>query len=149
MEPLVVGADVAAGRSCKARLPVDAHTRTESIAIAARASQCNRKPMATHTTVEEQHRRTAESSQDNIHKPVVIDVAERGASCSHGSSHTGISAFEMAVMIQREQRQFLISQRRINLLNIVEDVALRHEKIFPAVVVEVFPTHAPAGTARS
>src|SRR6266403_425691 len=105
--------------------------------------------MATGGAFEEQQRRTAESRQNNIHKTVVVDVAEGRAARGNGSGHAGIGAFEMAIMIQREQRQFLISQRGVDLLDIVEDVALRHEKILPAIVVEVFETHTPAGTARS
>src|SRR6266853_2880986 len=149
VKPFVAGAEVAAGGSCETSLAVHAHARAVAIAIAVRTSQTNREPMAAAAAVEEQHRRTAESGQNNIHKTIVIDVAERGAACSDRRRHTGIGAFEMAVMIQREQRQFLISQRSVDLLNVIEDVALGNEKILPAVVVEIFQAHAPAGTARS
>src|SRR6266851_424543 len=149
VKPFVACAEVAAGGSCETSLAVHAHARAVAIAIAVRTSQSNREPMATGGSVEKQHRRTAESGQNNIHKTIVIDVAERGAACSNRRRHTGIGAFEMAVMIQREQRQFLISQRSIDLLNVIEDVALGNEKILPAVVVEIFQAHAPAGTARS
>src|SRR6266404_5447970 len=135
VKPLVIGRDIAAGRSCETNLTVHADARAVSIAIAACASQHDRKPMAAAAAVEEQHGRTAESCQNNIHKPIVIDVTECCAACSNRSRRAGIGAFEMAAMIQREQRQFLISQRSIDLLNVIEDVALRHEKIFPAVVV--------------
>src|SRR6266404_3471459 len=104
--------------------------------------------MAACGAVEEQHGRTAESRQNNIHKTVVVDVAEGRAARGNGSSHAGIGAFEMTIIIQREQRQFLVSQRSVDLLDVVEYVALGDEKILPAVVVEIFQAHAPAGTAR-
>src|SRR6266849_3376928 len=148
VKSLVIGGDIAARGRGEASLAVYAHACAISIAIASRTSQTNREPMAA-AAVEEQHRRTAESGQNDIDKTIVVDVAERGAACSNRRRHTGIGAFEMAVMIQREQRQFLISQRSVDLLNVIEDVALGNEKILPAVVVEIFQAHAPAGTARS
>ena len=53
------------------------------------------------------------------------------------------------MVIERDQRQFLIAQGSVDLFNIIEHVALRHEQIFPAVVVEIFQANAPAGTSRS
>src|SRR6266851_8639134 len=144
VKPFVAGAEVAAGGSCETSLAVHAHTRAVAIAIAVRTSQSNREPMATGGPVEKQHRRTAESCQNNIDKTIVIDVAERGAACSNRRRDTGIGAFEMAVMIQREERQLLVSQRSIDLLNVIEDVALRYEKVLPTSVVEIFKSHPPA-----
>src|SRR5262249_19905954 len=48
-----------------------------------------------------------------------------------------------------QQRNVLITQGRIDLLHIVEHVALRHKQVLPAVVVEVLKAHAPSGTERS
>src|SRR5258708_2952255 len=93
VKPFVAGAEVAAGGSCETSLTVHTHARAVAIAIAARTSQSNRQPMAAAGPVEQQHRRTAESGQNNIHKTVVIDVAEGRAGRGDGSSHAGIGAF--------------------------------------------------------
>src|SRR5207248_3372241 len=67
----------------------------------------------------------------------------------NGNSRARIGAFEMAIAIQGEQRQFFISQRGVNLLNVVENVALRREKVLPAIVVKIFQPYTPAGAAGS
>src|SRR6266851_2081295 len=144
VKSLVIGGDIAARGRGEASLAVYAHACAISIAIASRTSQANREPMAAAAAVEEQHRRTAESGQNDIDKTIVVDVAESGAACSNRRRDSGIGAFEMAVMIQREERQLLVSQRSIDLLNVIEDVALRYEKVLPTSVVEIFKSHPPA-----
>ena len=54
----------------------------------------------------------------------------------------------MTVVIHRQQRQLLIAQRSVNLLNIVQYMALRNEQIFPTIIIDIFQSRAPAGTAR-
>src|SRR5256884_6829481 len=49
-------------------------------------------------------------------------------------------------MIQRQQRRLQIVQRMVDVFHIIQDVALGHEQVLPAVVVEVLQTHAPART---
>src|SRR5882724_3419367 len=110
VKPLVIGRDVAAGRSCETNLAIHTHACTVSITITSRASQSNCEPMAAAAAVDVQHARTAESRQNNIHKTIVVDVAECGTPRSNGRRDTRIGAFEMAVMIQREQRQLLVSK---------------------------------------
>src|SRR3979490_1539951 len=98
--------------------------------------------------VEEEDWRAAESTEDDVHPAVVIDVSEGGTARSQLRGHAGISALKATVMIKRKQRQLFVAQGSVNLLDIVQHVALRHEKILPAIIVEVFKAHTPAGTAR-
>jgi len=104
--------------------------------------------MIATATVEEQDWRAAESRDEDVDPAVVVDVAKGGAACSQRRGHAGIGALETAVVIQRKQRQLLVAQGSVNLLDIVQHVALCDEKVLPAVIVEIFEAHAPAGAAR-
>src|SRR5258708_14814697 len=104
--------------------------------------------MIATATVEEQDWRAAESRDEDVDPAVVVDVAKGGAACSHARVHAGSGALETAVVIQRKQRQLLVAQESVNLLDIVQHVALCDEKVLPAVIVEIFEAHAPAGAAR-
>src|SRR5258708_1994009 len=79
----------------------------------------------------------AETGHDHIFPSVVIQVTERRPAPGYWSRDSGISAFEPAVVIDRQQRQFEIVQRGIDVFHIVQYMALSHEQVFPTVVVEV------------
>src|SRR5258708_2576174 len=104
--------------------------------------------MIATATVEEQDWRAAESRDEDVDPAVVVDVAKGGAACSQRRGHAGIGALETSIVIQRKQRQLLVAQGSVNLRDITQHVALRDEKILPAVIVEIFEAHAPARAAR-
>src|SRR6266851_3994075 len=62
-----------------------------------------------------------------------------------GNSRVG--ALKTAILIQRQQRRLQIMQGLVDGLDIVQYVALGHEQILPAVVVEVLQANAPARAA--
>src|ERR1700687_194863 len=86
-----------------------------------------------------------ETGHDYILPAVVIQVAESSPAPRHRSRTSGINPFEPATMIDRQQRQFEIVQRRIDVFHIVQYMALSHEQVFPSVVVEVLQANSPAG----
>src|SRR5258708_1170891 len=150
VETLVIGARVAARRSRKTSLAVDAHARAVAIAIAAGASKSNGEPVVTiGSAVEKQHWRTTQSRNESVHPAVVVDVAKGRTARSQRRGDAGLGSFEASVMIEGEQWNFLVTQGSVDLLDIVEDVALGAEKIFPAIVVEIFQADAPSGAAGS
>src|SRR5260221_13617060 len=145
---LVIGPHVAAGGGCYPSLAVDAPAGPVPIAIAALSPQSKGQPMIATATVEEQDWRAAESRDEDVDPAVVVDVAKGGAACSQRRGHAGIGALETAVVIQRKQRQLLVAPGSVNLLDIVQHVALCDEKVLPAVIIEIFQAHAPPGAAR-
>src|SRR6202167_399896 len=80
-----------------------------------------------------------------VHPAIVIDIAECGAAAGYRGSDPRIGALEAAIVIEREQRRLFVMQHVINLLDIVQHVALRDEQILPAIVVEILEANAPAG----
>ncbi len=57
----------------------------------------------------------------------------------------GIGALEASIVIERQQRRLFVMQHVVDLLYVVEHVALRYEQVLPAVVVEVLEAYTPAG----
>src|SRR6516162_9699159 len=104
--------------------------------------------MIAATAVEEEDGSAPKSREDNIHPAVVINVSKGCTAPSEWRAHPGIGEFEVAFVIHRQKRQHFIFQRRVDVVNVVEHVTLRNEQILPAVVVEIFEAHAPAGAAR-
>src|SRR6266436_1169675 len=104
--------------------------------------------MLAPAAIQQQNGRTAERCYEDVHPAVVVDVAEGGSAGSQRRGHARVRALETAAAIQRKQRQLLVVQRGVNLLDIIENVALRDEEILPAVIVEILQAHAPAGAAR-
>src|ERR1700679_614913 len=73
-------------------------------------------------------------------------MAECGAAASDRGCDPPIGALEAAIVIEREQRRLFVVQHVVNLLDIVEHMALRYEQILPAVIVEILEANAPTGT---
>src|SRR5260370_41707208 len=139
VETLVIGARVAARRSRKTSLAVDAHARAVAITIAAGASKSNGEPSVTiGSPVEKQHWRTPRGRNESVHPAVVVDVAKGRTARSQRRGDAGLGSFEASVMIEGQQWNFFVAQGSVDLLNVVEDVALRDEKIFPPIFVEIF-----------
>lgn len=145
MKAFVVGAHIAAGGGREARLAVHGNTRAVSVAIAARSPKQNRKPVISAIiAVEKQHGRSTENADHDVHLAIIIDVSKGGTARGQRRGYPRIGALEMAVVIHRQQWQFFIAQRSVNLLNIVQHVALRNEQIFPTIIVKIFQSRAPA-----
>jgi len=47
-------------------------------------------------------------------------------------------------MIQSEQWWFQIMQGMVYRLHIIQDMALRHQQVFPSIIIEIFQTCSPA-----
>src|SRR5258705_5986373 len=149
MQTLIVSAKVASGRGCETCLPIYRHPCPVAVAIASLSLQRNRKPVIiSAATVEKKNRRSAEARDHGVHAPVIINISKGHAACCERLGNAGIGAFEMSLMIQREERQFPVAQGSVNVLHIIEHVTLRDEQILPAVIVEIFHANAPAGTHR-
>src|SRR6202008_1617930 len=95
------------------------------------------------TRIQQHLRRRAPYCHDAVLPAVVIQIAESRASSGPWDVRTGICSLKTSLVIHGQQRQFFILQRGIDLLYVIEHVALRDEKIFPSVVVEVFEADAP------
>ena len=93
--------------------------------------------------VEKDLRRATENGHDHVLPSVVIQIAEGGSASGSRRRAARISALEATVVIHRQQGQFPIVKRGIDLLNVVEDVTLRDEEILPAIVVKIFQAHSP------
>src|SRR5579862_7679014 len=136
MEALVVGAEIASGGSRDSRLAIDAYASAVAVSIAARALERNSEPViCSAATIEKKNGRAAETGNYGIHAAVVVDIAEGGSTSRERLGDTRFDAFEMSVVIQSDQGEFPVAQGSINILNIVEDVALGDEQILPAVIV--------------
>src|SRR5690242_19361923 len=147
MQALVVGAKVASRRSRHPHLAVHTYARAETIAIAARSLKRDGKPVIrTAAAVKQPNRWPAQTGDYRIHVPIVIDVTKGYAAGRHRLGDAGIGAFEPPLVIQREQWHFFVTQGSVNVLHIVEHVALRDKKILPTVVVEILQAYTPAGT---
>src|SRR5258707_13107796 len=115
MQTLIVSAKVASGRGCETCLPIHAHPCAVAVAIAARSLQRDRKPVIiSAATVEKKNRRSAEAGDHGVHAPVVVDIAKSHTACCERLGNAGIGAFEMSLVIQREQREFPVTQGSVN-----------------------------------
>src|ERR1700758_5248901 len=103
--------------------------------------------MVRAAVIEKQNWWAAQCGEDDVHPAVVIDVPESSSARGQRRSYPRIDALEATIVIDGQQRHFFVAQRSIDLLHIVQDVALRHEEVLPAVIIEVFETHAPTGAA--
>ena len=103
MKTLVAGADIAAGRGREASLAIHGNLSAVSIAITAASPEGNRKPMVIILiAIEEEDRGASESANDCIYAAIVIDVSKGRPARRQGCGDTGIGAFEMAMMIDRQ-----------------------------------------------
>src|SRR3982074_2255487 len=88
--------------------------------------------------------RTTQDRHYHILPSVIVQVAEGGSASGYGSSAAGIHALEVAIVIHRQQRQLPIVKRRIDLFDVVQNMALRDEKVLPAIVAKIFQANSPA-----
>src|SRR5262245_43505786 len=95
--------------------------------------------------IEQQQRPAAERRDDNVDVSVIVDIAKSGASCGYGWQTWQIEFYELAIGIAEQGGGLPIPQAGMDLLHIVEHVALSYEQVFPAVVVEIVQPGAPAG----
>src|SRR6267143_1628741 len=94
--------------------------------------------------VEKNLRMIAEDGHDHVLPSIVVQIAESCTTSRCRCSTAGIGALEAAGTINGEEGQLPIVERRIDLLYVIEDMALRDKEIFPAVVVKIFQPHSPA-----
>ena len=147
MKAFVAGRKITAGGGGESRLPVYPHARAKAIAVAARAAKSDRQPVQFAAAVEKNLSMSAECGDHNVLPAVVVEIAERGSARRGGDGTAGISALEAAIVIHRQQGRLEIVQGRVDMLDVVEDMTLGDEQIFPAVVVEILEANAPARTS--
>src|SRR6266852_2089293 len=94
--------------------------------------------------VEKYLRMIAEDSHHHILPSIVVQIAESCTTSGCRCSTAGIGSLEAAGTINGQQGQFPIMERRIDLLYVIDDMALRDKEIFPAIVVKIFQPHSPA-----
>src|SRR5580704_6510643 len=150
VQALVVRRKVTACGSRESSLSVHLYAGAKSVAVAAGAAQCDRQPVRLgarfSASVHEHLRMATKTGHDHVLPSVIIKITERSPASSCGRS-SGFNALESAIVIDRKQRQFQIMQRRIDVLHIVEHMALRNEEILPSVIVKIFQPNAPAGAS--
>lgn len=93
-------------------------------------------------------RAVSQDADDHVDGAVVVEVAKRRSAPGYSRRSFQRLQLETAVHVTDERRRFFVPASRINLFDVVEHVTLRDKQIFPAVIVEIGPTHAPAGAAR-
>src|SRR5262244_898462 len=149
MKTPVACAEVAAGSRREAGLTINSHPRSITVPVTTRATQSKGEPMIPAARpVEEQDRGAAKRCDHNVDPAIVIDISKRCAPRSPRRGNTRVGPLKMSVLIESEQWKLLVAERSVDLLNIVEHVALRDKKVFPSIVIKVFETHAPPGTPR-
>src|SRR2546430_12280397 len=98
----VGGGFVASSRGGESCLPVYLNACPQSVAVAARAVQRNRQPVKPSATVPKHLRRLSENRGDHINPPVIIQIAESGASPRHQGVGPRIDRFKAAIVIHRQ-----------------------------------------------
>src|SRR5258706_14254571 len=87
-----------------------------------------------------------ENSDDSVHRAIVVQIAECDATSRYQFVRSWIYRLEAATVIQRKQRGFQIVQGGVDLLHIVQNMALRDKQILLPVIIEIFEAYAPTGT---
>src|ERR1700690_1588173 len=88
--------------------------------------------------------RTAQNCHNDILPSVIVEIAESGSAARRRGGAAGIGTFEPAIVIHGQQWQLQIVKRRIDLLDVIQNMALRDKKILPARVVKILQANAPA-----
>src|SRR5271156_309616 len=143
MKTLVTCRSVASSGGRESRLSIYFHASTESVTVAARSAQRNYQPMQLATAIHEHLRMATQIGHHDILPAIVVQVAKRGATRGYRIRAPGVNAFEAAIMVHRQKRQFKVVKRGIDLFHIVQHMALGYEQVFPTVVVKVFQAHTP------
>src|SRR6185312_1977934 len=154
MNALVAGREITPGRGHHRVLLLSTfrnnfHSRADAVMIARYADCVDQNPMIFSRPVLRYHRRPVVIVQDNIHIPVVIQIAEsrsaRGQFFPEETSRTRRNIGKISTNIPQQQRRLQIMYGRLRQLNVVHYVALRNKEILPSVIVEICEFRAPAG----
>src|ERR1700728_317921 len=144
MQPFVVRREITSCSCGEPGLSVYLHSRPEAVTVAARPAQSDGEPMQFSSIIYEYLRTAAQFGCDRVHPSVIVEVAERRTTSCNRNCAARVRLLEPAVAIEREQRRFQVMERRIQLFDIVHDVALHNKQVFPAVVIEILQSHTPA-----
>src|SRR5258706_6214300 len=87
-----------------------------------------------------------ENSDDSVHRAIVVQFGECDATSGYQFVRSWIYRLEAATVIQRKQRGFQIVQGWVDLLDIVQNMALRDKQILLPVIIEIFEADAPTGS---
>src|SRR5580658_9400714 len=144
MQARIAGGKIAAGGGGKTNLSIHFDARAVPIAIAFCTFEKDAEPVGFAAAIHKNERRTLQACRDYIHPAVIVQVAERGATAGDGFVSSRICTFKAAVVIQRKKRRLQILDRGVVFFDVVEDVSLNDEQVFPAVVIKIFEADAPA-----
>ena len=86
----------------------------------------------------------AQNCLDDIHPSVIVDIAEGRAAAGYLHRCSGVPKLKMSLPVKGQHRCLQIMNCRRHLVYIIHNMALHHEEILPAVVIEILQPHAPA-----
>src|ERR1700722_6283533 len=118
VQALVARRKVTACGSRESSLSVHLYAGAKSVAVAAGAAQCDRQPVRLgarfSASIHEHLRMATKTGHHHVLPSVIIKITERSAPPRCRSRGPGINALKSAIVIDRQQRQFQIMQRRID-----------------------------------
>src|ERR1700730_10561881 len=79
MQAFVVSGFITPGGRCEARLPVDLHACSQTVAVAASTAQSDGQPVSASAAIEKDLRMRAEHGGHSINPAIIVKIAE---SCS-------------------------------------------------------------------
>ncbi len=106
VQPLVIRREIASRGGGKSGLPIHAYACSESVAIAACPAKRNREPMLLAAAIHQDERVPPENGQHRVHPAVIVQISKGQSAASDWDCNSRVSAFETAIMIQRQQRRF-------------------------------------------
>ena len=80
--------------------------------------------MPAASPVEEHLWMAPENAGHHVHPTIIIQVTESGSAPGNGNNGPQVGALEPAIVIQREHWRFQVVQGRIDLLHVVQHMAL-------------------------
>src|SRR4029077_965356 len=129
VKSLIAGGKVTSSRCGEPGLSVHPYTGAEAVAIAARAAQWDHQPVLLAAAIKKNLWRSAERSHHHVLPSIVVEVAKSGSASGCWRGTPRVKALKARVSIHGQQGKLPIVKRRINLLDVVENVTLRHEEI--------------------
>src|SRR5690349_742936 len=115
MKPFIVGRQVTSRGGGESSLPIHLHAGAVAVAIATRSPQGNGQPVLLAAAVEEYLRMFAEHSDHYVHPAIIVQISEGSPARRHRQRGAGIHWFKTAIVIQRQQRNFPVMERGVNL----------------------------------
>src|SRR3954452_3444556 len=91
--------------------------------------------------------RSTEDGDNHIHNTVVVQIPKRCSPPCDSGQRVELVPRKLPLPVAIQSRRLEIMETRVDLLDVVQNMALSGKHVLPSIVVEILQPDSPTGTA--